>query len=237
MAIAFRLGVNEQTGVTCNKPTGTVSGDVMVAHLIDEGNHTITPPSGWTQIDNQLVTSGSSIRAASFYKVAGGSEPSSYTWTITGHTYTEIDIISYSGVDNTTPINAHNIVTAPSSPTTAVPNVTTTVANCMLSIGCNEWFGHGWVSADVTGYTLDSGISTSNAWDLGTFHKAVTTATTYGGELPAWNNGNGGNFKSVTVVARAPASGATTVSVSAAATAALKSLDNTKSGAATAALK
>ena len=214
MTIAFRSAANAAS-TTCNAPSSVASGDILVAWVLDEGNHTITPPSGWTQIDNFLLSSSTVIRQAAFWKLAGGSEPSTYTWTITGSTYTEVDIAAYTGVDTSTPINAH--VTASqdgSSSAPTVPNITTTVANCVLAMGINEWFGNAWVTADIGGsvWTFDSGVTSSTAFDMGSFHRAVTTATTYGGESVAYDSGLGGNAHSMIVVALQPASGSLTVS-------------------------
>jgi hypothetical protein len=67
-------------GVTINKPTGTTTGDIMIA-IVGSGasvnSTTVTPPSGWT-----LLTSNASKSPFVYGKVDGGSEPSSYTWTL-----------------------------------------------------------------------------------------------------------------------------------------------------------
>ena len=69
MAIAFRAATNVAT-TTGNKPTGTTSGDILSAYVLDEGNHTLTPPSGWNLISNTFVQSA--IRHAAWWKLAGG---------------------------------------------------------------------------------------------------------------------------------------------------------------------
>ena len=65
-----------------NKPTGTDVNDLMVAFIID-GDTGITPsyPSGWTEAT--LDTTGNNTGAVA-YKIAGASEPSSYTFGLTG---------------------------------------------------------------------------------------------------------------------------------------------------------
>lgn len=66
---------------SCNvaKPTGVVSGDVMIAIVTYDGSADVVTASGWTEIGN---ANGSDITAHILYKVAGGSEPASYTFSV-----------------------------------------------------------------------------------------------------------------------------------------------------------
>lgn len=85
MAVAFQSAQtanNASTSVTVTKPTSTAEGDFLIGHFTTNANtRTITPPSGWTTIDE--VDDGNYIRAL-YYKVAGGSEPANYSWSIDG---------------------------------------------------------------------------------------------------------------------------------------------------------
>ena len=96
------------TTIAINKPSGTASGDLLVASIIGNSNGfaTITPPSGWTTL---RVLSGDSFSISGhYYKVAGGSEPSNYSWTggtsyiggvihrVTGAADPPIDVSEYS---------------------------------------------------------------------------------------------------------------------------------------------
>jgi hypothetical protein len=66
------------TSLTLDKPVGTVSGDLLVALMTSSSDGiTFTGASGWTEILDSAATP--SLRAA--YLVAGGSEPSNYTFT------------------------------------------------------------------------------------------------------------------------------------------------------------
>lgn len=94
LAVASVANATPNTGttITCNKPTGTASGDLLILQLTEvetSGNPllTFTPPSGWTLIrtdGTSLLTR--SCQSAIYYLVAGSSEPSSYTATISGGT-------------------------------------------------------------------------------------------------------------------------------------------------------
>lgn len=79
------------TSTTLTKPAGTVEGNVMVAFIGSErtsGDVTVVP-TGWTLLNHeQLEVDGdgtgpavATLHLRSYIKVAGVSEPSSYTWT------------------------------------------------------------------------------------------------------------------------------------------------------------
>ena len=82
--------VTNNASLTINKPTGVASGDVMIANLVEVNSLTApTAPAGWTSIDGRSLAGGTNRYARIFYKVAGGSEPTSYTFTVpTGFTVT-----------------------------------------------------------------------------------------------------------------------------------------------------
>jgi len=134
--IAFRSADSDGVAsgnLTINKPTGTVQDDVMIGTIgVRPETVTITPPSGWTlvrRIDNANANANS---LAVYYKVAGASEPASYTWTISTNTGAAGGIQTFSGVDTTNPIDVENGQTTASGLLHATPSVVTTVDNAML---------------------------------------------------------------------------------------------------------
>ncbi len=120
--------------LSINKPTGTTSGDVMIASLaISPGSVKIATPTGWTLVRTIQNTSSTTSRLAVFQRVATSSEPSSYTWTFSGsHNGAVGGIMSFSGVDSTTPITAENGKTTASSATHTTPSISPTSTNVML---------------------------------------------------------------------------------------------------------
>lgn len=70
--------VNSNT-LTINKPTGTQSGDLLIALCSAKNARTWTGDTGWTEVIDQ-GTASPAIRVA--YLVAGGSEPASYSFTV-----------------------------------------------------------------------------------------------------------------------------------------------------------
>jgi MSHA biogenesis protein MshQ len=95
-------------------------------------NATITPPSGWTlqRRTDSTYSSGNSL--AVYTKVAGGSEPTSYTWSFTNWENAAGGIQSFSGVDTAAAVNVENGAATADSLTHATPSITPTVANTML---------------------------------------------------------------------------------------------------------
>ena len=124
-------------GLTVNVPAGTVAGDVMVASIaVRPSSVLITPPTGWSPQAATVQNAGNSSRQQIFYRVAGA-EPASYTWTFdSNHTGAVGAIVSYSGVDTASPINAFGGNTTPQGGDSNVQHraleVTTTVADTMV---------------------------------------------------------------------------------------------------------
>jgi hypothetical protein len=112
-----------------NKPAGTVEGDLLIAMFGDFASSTFTPPAGWTALGS--VYSAGGTNAQVFYKIAGASEPSSYTWTIPGADYPFAAMLRYDSVDTSTPTAA--IAGAAASGTSkTIPGVTTANDNSRI---------------------------------------------------------------------------------------------------------
>jgi hypothetical protein len=96
--------------VVVTKPTGTAEGDLMVAFMgVDEDE--VTPPAGWTEIWSDL---GTRARGYAWYKVAGASEPSNYTFTIDtsqGHVASIITVQGQGLLSLLSPTNLYYSVT------------------------------------------------------------------------------------------------------------------------------
>jgi hypothetical protein len=68
------------TSLVCNKPTGTASGDIMIAFAAaDWGDPATMTATGWSLVDSQLQ-GANALNVKVWSKVAGGSEPSTYTF-------------------------------------------------------------------------------------------------------------------------------------------------------------
>jgi hypothetical protein len=120
------------TSVSFSRPAGVVSGDVLVAHVGTYYNTlTITPPSGWTLIRRDNNSATIPFSSALYYHVAGGSEPSTYTWFTSSKTYITGGIAAYRGVNTLSPIDA-NSGQVNNSTAIIAPSVTTTTSQDQL---------------------------------------------------------------------------------------------------------
>src|SRR5919106_167564 len=117
------------------KPTSTASGDFLIAQVSANGTDSsqhICAPSGWTSI--RRTTQGSDVAIHTFYKfaAAGDASVSTYQFTVRGAancTGSNLQrrmsggIIRYTGVDTTTPVEAHLGQVGSSSTTLTAPSV------------------------------------------------------------------------------------------------------------------
>ena len=121
------------TAVVGNLPAGTQSGDLLLAFVqIRTRSVTFTPPTGWTEIYHFSSGSGPQATIAAFWYVAGGSEPSTYTWTASLAGTFQTLVVANTGLNTTSPpdVSATGFVSTTTTP--AAPSVTTTVANDVL---------------------------------------------------------------------------------------------------------
>lgn len=104
------------SSVSVTKPSGTASGDVLVA-LVTSNDGTISASGGatWTKIGH-ATGQPDAFDATWFYKVAGGSEPSSYTFTNGGGAAPiAASVMAFTGVDTSGPIGGSLITGSGSS--------------------------------------------------------------------------------------------------------------------------
>jgi hypothetical protein len=114
----------------------------VVGH--QSGNRrSIAPPTGWTVVPNSDRANSKDVRIHAWYRLAGPSEPSSYTFTLTGGAGTDISggILDVFGVRATAPINASGSQSNGSATTSvSAPSITTTTPSTLLVFGgaCNN---------------------------------------------------------------------------------------------------
>ena len=93
---------DQGTSAVPSKPSNVAEGDAMVAILERAGvTTTITPPSGWSERSNTDHDGGNTT---TWTKVAGASEPSTYTWSWSSSSKYVCIIQRVTGADTTTPV-------------------------------------------------------------------------------------------------------------------------------------
>lgn len=168
--------------VTVAKPSGVASGDLMVAFVEANGAGAsiLTPPSGWTQ--KGAETGNSNILSECWYKVAGGSEPSTYSWGLSASLRCRGTIVAYSGQDTTSPFDAyaHGLGT-----TSAAPTVTAVGTGCALLV--SAFARHPAAAHTLTDTTgTDSTRAAHGAAGGGSFDFSCLTIDAFG--VPSGSN-------------------------------------------------
>jgi hypothetical protein len=143
LAITF-IGSDVSQGTSSAPATGAhgltiLSGDVLVVAINknDSSNIVFTENNGSTPFDAGYAE-GYGVDTGGAYcvrhRVAGGSEPSSYAWTISASERWAVLLLQFRGVDTTTPWDIAPAVATRqegSSGTPTAPAMTTTVADTM----------------------------------------------------------------------------------------------------------
>lgn len=135
ISFAFNSTSNSNVTLTIDKPAGTKQGDVMFAFLnITIPNVTLNVPSGWINLQTTAIDNAGNNKdfgKYTYYKVAGASEPASYTWNFVNPTK------AVGGIVSVTAAPGYSIFSTkadyPGSATNIIaPNVTTTVNSTLV---------------------------------------------------------------------------------------------------------
>lgn len=174
MAVALRAVASVAaagTSLSCSKPTGTLGGDLLLAfQAADAGVFAdMTTPTGgstWTLLGQQ-VWNGGDPGTKVWWKIAGGSEPSSYGFAQGSGADGVVVVAAVEGAASTTPVFASS--NGAGSTTIPTPSVTPDgVSDLELRWACSKSVGGGLVSyTPPATYTeqadLQSGTFTSGA--------------------------------------------------------------------------
>jgi hypothetical protein len=208
-AVKVQKAVN-LTSLTITKPTGVVAGDVLILACSNPQYQTMPSLNGWTALPSGWGT------PAVLYKVAGASEPTSYTFA-TGTQVLSASLFAFSGVDvsDGNPIEAvggvlrssnYNIVRG-SGVTTQIPGAAIVmVASVDQSVTFSGWtvgsltapteitdgqttgaaLGAAWTTQPTAGFTGD-GSATFSAWAY-SFYYGMVFALKCKYEVPVINS-------------------------------------------------
>jgi len=171
---------NDGGSVTVNKPSGTIDDDFMFAIVISargsdaDGSTISSAPPGWTEEHNYINTAASGQQVYIYWKIAS-SEGASYTWTWTDSDCSSVgQIMTYRGVDTSSPIHKEGTVNQESSIDPMMPSITPTEDGCVILIygmcddddadvdGSGEPSGYTWI--DTIECTGDYGAGLSTAY-------------------------------------------------------------------------
>ena len=132
-AITFRASTTATTAsssITIPTPPHQ-PGDLLLASVDVRGKPTITAGAGWQLVRDDV--NASSMRKATYWRVAGSAEPASYSFTFSGTSANAVgSIASYFGVSGTNPIDASAGQINASSASITAPSVTTVTPNALV---------------------------------------------------------------------------------------------------------
>jgi hypothetical protein len=144
------LGRHQHEHLSIDRPAGTAANDVLVAAIsVRPSSSTITPPSGWTLVRRVNNTAGQTSSLAVYRKVAGSSEPSTFSWDVSGAAYAAGGLQAFANVDTVNPINVENGQATVSSLSHATPSISTTVANAMIVTAHSFTTSTTWMSRET----------------------------------------------------------------------------------------
>lgn len=166
------------TPYTINKPSGVQSGDLMVAMVSTAAlGSTVVPPSGWTlEYSNSINSNGGPALLAVLYRIAGGSEPTSWSGSFSGgsrYGRTVTEVFAYRNVDSTDPFLVSNGSTAANVGTTmSTGSVTNTNSNAWriatfatLTTNSSDWSSTEVMQRDDRYYKYGSGTMNLGVFD------------------------------------------------------------------------
>ena len=164
-SVAVASSSTDTTSIAVSKPSSTASGDLLIGVIVTDGNAgTLTSPSSWTPIDSGTADPGGTanqVTLGAWHKTAGGSEPSSYTWSWTNSEAVYAFIIRVTGHDVSDPIDVWGVDTDSStgaSITVTSPSVNTNVDDTLVLriFGADRAMNFGSYPSGHTGITFNS---------------------------------------------------------------------------------
>jgi len=164
------LASGGSTSLVLNKPSGTVQGDLMTVEIVLSANVAITPPAGWT-------TSVNAAGAKAYWKVAGSSEPASYTFTRAANTNTIVGHIArHTGTHLVSPVDTASAVSG-SGASVVIPTLTVGATATMLVMMCAVLSNSTWTPPGTATEDYDYQPATQTFGVSGA-HEAATAGAT-----------------------------------------------------------
>ncbi|HEX5532272.1 MAG TPA: Ig-like domain-containing protein [Actinomycetales bacterium] len=112
-----------RAALVLERPVGVVAGDVLVASVLVRGwSGDYAAPSGWQRVlDDQKSTT---LHLSTYVKVAGSSEPATYSWGLSSGYDSSGVLVASSGVDPVAPVAAAAGAKGGGSTSVVAPSVT-----------------------------------------------------------------------------------------------------------------
>jgi hypothetical protein len=230
-AISNSAATTNMSTIQVNKPTGVVSGDIMIVSILqnetdnDNGGLNSANLTGWTLIDGRLIESQGTANGDNawygtvLYRVADGTEGASFTFTLPNSRadMALISIVAFSGATATNGVKADGTAGGPfdvdpgtlrvadanTSTANAITTVSSNTAILMLSLVSNDRSFSNWVATDPSSLTeLYDNLTTSA--DDGSVGAAWNIKTSAGSTGNGTATLSGGDFSGAILIALKP---------------------------------
>lgn len=195
-ASAWKYAGGNNVNYTINKPSGVISGDLMLASLFVVGVNTISAPAGWTIVWQGTYNSGNAqVTGCVLRRTATGSEPSSWSGTMSGSANQGkvSQCVAYRNVDTSNPFIANSGNTAGSGSSGSTSTIANTDARAwrVMAFGA----GHGgsdtnltFTSSEVSERADDRSVYTSGSWPFQSFQTAALAMYDSNGPVATGNH-------------------------------------------------
>ncbi|MFO1055093.1 MAG: Ig-like domain-containing protein [Planctomycetota bacterium] len=132
-SVSSATGASGLLSLNLGKPVNLQDGDVLIAAVcVRPSSATVTAPAGWTLIRRTNSSSPGSSSLLTYRRVAGPTEPASWTWSFSTSQGSAGCVLTLQGVDTSNIVDVENGHATTSSLTHSTQSVTTTTANTMV---------------------------------------------------------------------------------------------------------
>jgi hypothetical protein len=188
MAVAYRDVTAATQTANANwavsKPTLAAAGDVLLAFLFTDTAATMnTPAAGWTAftLSPRDNSGAQDTRMFAYWRVMQAGDPASWTWTFGANATGGKIMLAYSGVDQTTPLEAQNMGGTAASTSHATTSVVTTGTDRMIVIayGADESATFTPYFGPPASFNERVDLEAANFVEVGACDKVEAAANTY----------------------------------------------------------
>jgi hypothetical protein len=190
-----------------NKPTATAQNDLLIAAIyLEKGSGvTVTPPAGFTLI--RSTNDGTNFGMRTYWKIAGSSEPASYSFTLSTSGKYAASLSRITGAGITAPI-MESTGNSGSSGNAVAPSLITSTATLVLSFhgwknGTNLTVSSPWTKSTQVNFSTDisnmlSTLSQTTAGSTGNNTVSNNTSNNWAAQQIALNFGPLATFNNPT---------------------------------------
>lgn len=185
---------NNANSLTVTKPTGTVSGDLLL--LLANGESTGNPPTctGFTETVSDSQSGAKGMNASALYKIAGGSEPASYTVNVGTGLCGGATMLRISGWTSDAPVFSSDTFTGTHDTGSITINSGSVASDLPSNSLVVAFIGHAGNNAvTVSNYTLTTGGSNPTWTEMQDTDYAISSGTTRQSIATAYANYNSTN--------------------------------------------